>query len=127
MDQCQWITPVDPTTRARNRGWFLPEGWEVALIIRPDEESTPYDADCYSPDQIEAWKSDQWEYVLLTVVVRDYFGGERGYDSLGAVEHGDLGEGVGFVNAADSGYIDEMIDSACQDAKIAKVQPAVGK
>lgn len=39
--------------------------YRVEAVV--EDESTPYDADCYSPEDIESWKDGNWDYVTVIV------------------------------------------------------------
>ncbi len=43
------------------------EGRAYAVTVEPDLDSTPRDADCYSPDDVRRWELDEWRYVGLVV------------------------------------------------------------
>lgn len=39
------------------------DGFTIRIDVRPDEDSTPFDSECYTPAQIAAWRRDKWFYV----------------------------------------------------------------
>jgi hypothetical protein len=49
------------------------EGFTIRATIHRDETTRPDEFDCYSPDDIAAWKCGEWEYVgvVLSVWVDD--------------------------------------------------------
>lgn len=61
-------------------------GHRYTVIVVPDDDATPYDADCYSPDDVDAWRKGLWRYV--GVLLRD--GGGQQVDSLWGVEYGEI-------------------------------------
>src|SRR5216683_3981349 len=68
------------------------DGLSYRIEVEPDYASTPYDADCYTPKQIEAWKRDDWQYVGVTVTpYLDGLGMDLpGENSLWGLEWGSL-------------------------------------
>lgn len=46
-----------------------PRGFTIRATINEDCDSTPYDSECYSEDEIRQWKNDDWFYcgVILSV------------------------------------------------------------
>lgn len=69
------------------------QGWKITVDVVSDMDATPYDADCYSEANKQAWRNDAWRYVGLVVHVALH-GNIIATDSLWAVEYGDLGEGT---------------------------------
>lgn len=66
-------------------------GLRFRVDVDHDPEAAPFEADCYDDEQVEAWKRDRWEYVIVTVTPE--FEGEliaECADSLSSVEAGDL-------------------------------------
>ncbi|PVA17108.1 hypothetical protein DDJ46_17820 [Mycobacteroides abscessus] len=97
------------------------DGFNVVVYLVPDVDSTPYDADCYSDDDIAAWKRDDWGYVG-TIVKASREGIVLGESSLWASEYGVFdgksispldGEGHQFIN----GYGPDLISEAITEAK----------
>ncbi len=82
-------TVMNVTTRVR-QCWSFPQHWSVELDWTPDVEVTPYEADCYSSDDLALWHGGSWEYVVLTVWVLDVYGSGLASDSLAGVEFGQL-------------------------------------
>ena len=39
------------------------DGFTVTITVVPDSDSSPFDADCYSAADIDAWRRDEWFYV----------------------------------------------------------------
>lgn len=39
------------------------DGFTVRIDVVPDSDATPFDADCYSAEDIDAWRNDEWFYV----------------------------------------------------------------
>lgn len=42
-------------------------GQRYRVELEEDPESTPFDADCYGEEDIEAWREDRWEFVSVVV------------------------------------------------------------
>jgi hypothetical protein len=59
----------------------------MEAAIYPDIEAKPTDYECYTPEQIEAWKRDEWHFVGIVVEVR-FEGRVVGEDSLWGLEYG---------------------------------------
>lgn len=78
----------DVTEMARVAGYAFPADWTVTASTEADIDSDPYDADCYSPQDIAAWKADEWQYVGLIVTVADEDGHEWGSASIWGVDDG---------------------------------------
>jgi len=66
----------------------LPDGAHAIVRVYRDDDGDPDDAECYSPDDVEAWRDDQWQFVFVeaTVTLPD---GREGTDAIGGVEMGD--------------------------------------
>jgi len=43
------------------------DGTDYTATIHHDTESNPHDSDCYTPEQIEAWKRDDWGFVGVAI------------------------------------------------------------
>lgn len=84
------IDQKDVTQRAIDGGWTLPPFWTVTAEISPDCDSSPDEFDCYSPDDITAWRNDEWRFVVVCVFVEDADERLWGNATLGGVEHGCL-------------------------------------
>jgi hypothetical protein len=97
------------------------DGFDLAATLEPDHDSTPYDAECYDAQDIEAWRAGDWSYVG-TVVTASKAGIELGSASLWGSESGYLcgrevspldGDGDAFVN----GYGPQLICEAIEEAQ----------
>lgn len=76
--------------------------WRIRLV--PDPEARPFDADCYSAEDIEAWRKDEWSYV--GVIVTD---NKTGADaSLWAVEYGLMPETTIGMDQIIENYFDDL-------------------
>lgn len=42
-------------------------GLSYLVTLEPDLDSKPQDFDCFTPSQVEAWHSDKWGFVTMTV------------------------------------------------------------
>jgi hypothetical protein len=45
------------------------EGFDLTARLEHDTDTKPTDSECYSPDDIERWKDDEWFYGGLVVSV----------------------------------------------------------
>lgn len=60
------------------------DGSVTHMWIEPDHDVSPTDFDCYSPENIAAWRRDEWRYVVVMVSDED----TGGRAILGGVEYG---------------------------------------
>jgi hypothetical protein len=73
------------------RELYNANGWRIEGVIDHDLDAHPGESDCYSAEDIAAWKADRWQYV--NVGARVYLHGVLlGEDWLGGVESGQLAE-----------------------------------
>lgn len=79
------------------------DGFLLTAYKEEDTDSTPYDADCYDKEDIDAWKNDEWRYVTV-VVTATKEGVELGEAVLGGCEDG-YSPGWSTAAAPD-GYVD---------------------
>lgn len=42
-------------------------GIDFTATLHADTDSTPFDADCYSKTQIDAWRNDKWRYFGVVI------------------------------------------------------------
>lgn len=63
-------------------------GHEVTVTLVIDTDNRPEHFDCYSPEDIDAWKRDLWEFVGVIVSM------PYGEASVWGVEYGHLGDFV---------------------------------
>lgn len=64
-------------------------GFEVIVYKEDDYYTRPDEFDCYTKEDKEAWRNNEWKYV--TVVAEAFFEGVMvGDASLGGVEEGEL-------------------------------------
>jgi hypothetical protein len=42
---------------------------KITVSTERDNDATPFDADCYTPEDIQAWRNDEWHYVGVVVDV----------------------------------------------------------
>lgn len=63
-----------------------------AYTAADDTGTRPGEFDCYSAEDVEAFKRNEWHFVTLTVHVK-FEGRQIGDAALGAVESGTLGNG----------------------------------
>ncbi|WP_431911669.1 hypothetical protein [Nonomuraea jabiensis] len=82
--------------------------------VEEDWDSKPFDADCYSDADIEAWRRDEWHYV--GVIVTPVVAGipiDAAEDSLWGVEWGqlpDLDRYLGMDQICNVHPVPEMLD-----------------
>lgn len=77
----QWRIPADK--------WG--HDYSFHVTIEPDVDAHPDEVDCYTPEQVEAWRRDEWRYVIVTVTPE--FDGVLFPDAaqeLNGVEYGQL-------------------------------------
>lgn len=39
------------------------DGFTIRIDVEQDADYTPHDADCFSPEDIQAWENDEWHFV----------------------------------------------------------------
>jgi hypothetical protein len=98
-------------------------GFEIDARIVEDEHTSADDYDCYTEDQIAAYRRGDWGFVG-TIVTASKAGIELGFDSLWASEHGFIPGVEGFVSPLDgegdefvNGYGPQMIREAVEQAE----------
>jgi hypothetical protein len=103
----------DLTAKARELA-RLPLGVTVTARLEHDVDVDPRtDGDWATPEDIAAWKADEWEYVGIIVDVTDEHGRMWGDASIWAVDHG-------YVNSkgktSDALMRDDLIDGLVSEA-----------
>lgn len=83
---------VDLTALRRTTGVDVPDGHVVRLYVYHDADGKPADYECYSDEDIAAWKRDEWTYVGVSVVVMRP-DGATGESALWGIEQGDYWPG----------------------------------
>lgn len=71
----------------------------VTARMERDDDSKPFEADCYTEDDILTWLSEDWSYVGIIVAVT-FNGAKVSEESLWGIEHGHMSGQ--FVNALDA-------------------------
>lgn len=61
------------------------QGVSVTVSLDFDHDTRSSDHDCYSPEDLAAWRRDEWCYVEVTVALTDC---PNVFDSLWGVEYG---------------------------------------
>lgn len=61
----------------------------ITATALSDEDANPDEADCYTEENVAAWKNNLWAYVGMDVRVL-WAGREIGQASLWSIEHGQL-------------------------------------
>ncbi|SIH35613.1 Uncharacterised protein [Mycobacteroides abscessus subsp. abscessus] len=99
------------------------DGFDVTAHLEADVDATPFEAECFDQNDIDAWRNDDWRFVG-TVIKASKNGIELGEASIWASVYGVIGgknvspldgEGDQFVN----GYGPQLIDEAVSAAKAA--------
>lgn len=65
------------------------DGITYRVTISYDTRATPYDFDCYTREDIAAWKNNDWHYIIIDVL--PIINGEEiweAQESLGRTEYG---------------------------------------
>lgn len=63
----------------------------VQAIMEHDYDADLADFDCYTPEDVEAWRADRWQFVAFMVAV-EVNHTPIGFGSLCGIEHGTMGE-----------------------------------
>ncbi|UBV21691.1 MULTISPECIES: hypothetical protein [Mycolicibacterium] len=108
------------------------QGFDIRAELLPDPDPRPQEFDCYSAEDIDAWKQDQW-FVVTTKITASRAGIELGNAYLGGSDYGQVpgakrfvnpreGDGEDFVN----GYGPQLIEEAIAEATeaVAKIAAA---
>jgi len=90
------VRDLDLTSRAREGGWQMPDGWSVWADVLPDDHlGNPlieYGTDAYTAEDGAAFDRGDWWWVFIRVTVEDADGREWGSAGIGGVEAGDMPE-----------------------------------
>lgn len=92
--------------------------FRVRLDLEDDHDVTPYEADCYTPAQVEDWRYGAWQYV--GVVATAFLDGvELGNASLWGVEYGWMSDGphVQIDLSVPDEYARDLTGEAIEDAR----------
>lgn len=81
----------------------------LSALVQPDEDAHPDWYDCYSPEDIEAWKAGDWRFIGLSAVV-EYRGARLVSNGIWSVECGLNPDREGDYLAE---LLTEEIDSMC--------------
>ena len=89
----------------------LPDGVALTLAMIREDDSDPEDSDCYSDEDIAAWRNDEWEYVgiIVTATLAD---GRTGEGSLWGVDVGGYYPGTELSQAWDA-VTDAIAEAVC--------------
>lgn len=86
------------------------DGISFTITLHVDEESTPFDADCYAPDDIDGWRRDHWSYVGVEVKTT------MSSAAVWGVEYGHLcGRYIGLEQIVDSYARDLLAEAYAQE------------
>lgn len=92
--------------------------FDVIAEIFLDTDSSTSDADCYSEEDVRAWRNNDWEFVTIRVAA-SIKGHTYGVAYIGGTEHGTLGDGR-EIDALSGGafdyYGEELIAEAVKEA-----------
>jgi len=97
----------------------------VTAYMVEDNDNTPYDADCYSGADIDAWRADKWRFVGIVVEVTNERGEVVGEDSIFGMEYGEWSNGRDLNPLAlesdgqswANGYGADLVDNALTAAR----------
>lgn len=70
----------------------VPDLATVYVVARHDPDTNPDDVECYTPDDVDAWKRDAWHYMYVSAHVQ-LVDGRRGDAGVGGVELGEYWPG----------------------------------
>jgi len=78
------------------RGITLPDDVTAVVTLSYDDGRTPGEdgEDCYSADDVAAWRENEWTFQTVTVTLTDDDGRELSYATCGCVEVGDYWPGT---------------------------------
>lgn len=94
------------------------EGFSVRIDVVPDSDSTPFDADCYSGSDIQAWRDGEWIYVgFIYTATRE--GVELGSASIWGTEWDFPGGSIVSIESwmAENCYHPDLLDGALTEAR----------
>jgi hypothetical protein len=106
------------------------DGFDITARLVPDEDTRPDEFECYTAEQLDAWRNDDWSYVG-TEITASREGIALGSAYLGGSEYGSLpgidqfvnplnGDGDAFVNGYGPGLITQAVTEA--NATLAKLR-----
>lgn len=94
--------------------------FDMEAVLLPDPDTMPSDSECYSPEDIEAWKQDWWSFVGVVVNVRltSGHGGVLGSAAIWGLEDGNWADGRTMDPLKDNanGYLPQLIEEAHGEA-----------
>ena len=103
--------------------WDLPFNFRVRLFH--DGDVRPEDFDCYSEEDIAAWKRDEWHFVTVEVTPEDDFGfWEQASEILGGVDWGTMPSVTIGRDSLTTYPIEELAREASE--KVTKICQEVG-
>lgn len=106
-----WSDSIDSKT-------FEHDGFDVTIYVVPDADSSPFDAECYSQSDVQAWRDDEWFYVgFVYVASRD--GIELGSASIWGTEWDFPGANDSSIDAwiAEDYYHPDLLKEAVTEAR----------
>lgn len=109
---------LDSTTAFQH----APTQTRINIVLRTDDDTSTNRSDCYSPEDVAAFRLGNWRFVIIEITVYCH-GAEVGSDVIGGVEHGDPNDDVRW-NALDPKYgpTKDCVEAALSEAdKIAEL------
>ena len=98
------------------------DGFTVHIAVTRDEDASPFDADCYTPADIAAWRRDEWIFVTYTYTATRH-GVELGRTSIGG-SHWDFPGTESSIGAwiAENYYHPDLLAEAAEEARATLAQ-----
>lgn len=92
------------------------EGYTITATVEFDQDTRPDDFDCYTEEQIQAWRGDEWYYggIVLSVA----------YNGVPLLEHAASLWGIDINLGDDNNYLAdvalELVPEALKEAQEAR-------
>lgn len=119
MAQAKFI-PFNKFACVGDTATFEAGPFKVIFELHYDEDSKPSDCDCYTQEQVDAWRNDEWQFVGVQASL--YVNGvcvEDWAASLWGIECGFSDEGDGYLNTV-AGELLREIDFKAYSDKLAQ-------
>ncbi len=92
------------------------DGWTITARIERDNDTRPDDFDCFDPEQIEAWKNDEWFYCgVVLAVEKNGVTLSKHAASLWGVECNYPGSKNEYLTEVSNELLDEAIEQGKQE------------
>jgi hypothetical protein len=111
LDTLETFTAEFPYTERLDAVFSMEDtnaGVSLTYEIRRDYDGSPEDAECYGPEDITAWKADQWHYYGVTVTAT--MGTFTAEDSIWGIEGGDYWESPAYPLDAEQQVMSSALD-----------------